>query len=282
MGVRISLNPHKMKLKIMEDFKLKISPARRHFKQRIGQANHFLITTLVGLDGVKSKDYCLSEEFRTSWNPRDVVRSAERSIRFILDASLGWVVDNLDSYFIEANRKPSIIENERIRNEYDGTGRSVNNRFELFYHEARKTCDEIDKYAALVALAIQWRNNIVHFGANNVLDKEYKLILTQYKDFYMNEFRHLDVEKMLKSFESNDNDPSFKEVTSMINAIHKFVELLDAFLLKNLNIERFKDDILEKHCSSHKLAKRKINSLSEKRKEIYLKTMFRQYGFEVE
>lgn len=266
----------------MEVFKLKISPARRHFKQRIGQANHLLITTLIGLDGVKSKKFILPEEFKTSWNPRDVIRSAERSIRFILDASLGWVVDNLDSYFIEANRKPSIIENERIRNGYDGTGRSVNNRFELFYHEASKACDEIDKYAALVALAIQWRNNIVHFGANNELDKEYKLILTKNKDFYMNEFRHLDVVEMLKSFESKDKNPSFKEVTSMINAIHKFVELLDAFLLDSLDIERFKNDILDKHCSSHKLARRKINSLSEKRKKIYFKTMFRQYGFEVE
>ena len=266
----------------MEEIILRISPARRHFKQRIGQANHLLITTLVGLDGVKSKKFTLPEEFRTSWNPRDVVRSAERSIRFILNASLGWVVDNLDSYFIEANRKPSIIENERIRNEYDGTGRSVNNRFELFYHEVRESSNDIAKYAALVALAIQWRNNIVHFGADNELGKEYRSILMQYKAFYMEEFRHLDVVEMLESFDSQDNDPSFKEVTSMINAIHKFVELLDAFLLKSLNIERFKDDILDKHCSSHKLAKRKINSLSEKRKEIYLKTMLRQYGFEVE
>jgi len=268
--------------KVMEEFKLRISPARRHFKQRIGQANHLLITTLIGLDGVKSKKFTLPEEFSTSWNPKCVVRSAERSVRFILDASLGWVVDNLDSYFIEASRKPSIIENDRIRNGYDGTGRSVNNRFELFYNEARKTCNKIDKYAALVALAIQWRNNTVHFGANNELDKEYKLILVQYKTFYMEEFRHLDVAKMLESFESKDKNPSFKEVTSMINAIHKFVELLDAFLLDSLDVERFKDDMLDKHCSSHKLARRKINSLSEKRKEIYLKTMFRQYGFEVE
>ena len=158
----------------------------------------------------------------------------------------------------------------------------MNNKFELFYHEARNTCNEIDKYAALVALAIQWRNTIVHFGADNELDKEYKLILTQNKVFYMDEFRHLDVSEMLKSFESKDKNPSFKEVTSMINAIHKFVELLDAFFLDSLDIERFKEDVLDKHCSNHKLARRKINSLSEKRKEIYLKTMFRQYGFEVE
>ena len=95
-GVRISLSPQQER---MESLKLRLSPARRHFKQRIGQVNHFLITTLIGLDGVKSKEFTLPEEFRTSWNPRSVERSAERSIRFILDASLSWVVDNLDSYF---------------------------------------------------------------------------------------------------------------------------------------------------------------------------------------
>lgn len=266
----------------MNDFKLSISPARRHFKQRIGQVNHFLITTLVGLDGVKNKEFTLSDEFSTSWNPRSVERSAERSIRFVLDASLSWVVDNLDSYFIEANRKPSIIEDERLRNEYDSVGRSVNNRFELFYHEARKYCTEIDKYAALVALAIQWRNNTVHYGADNKLSNEYRLILKKYNVFYMEEFRHLDIDAMLKSFDSEDGHPSFKEVTSMINAIHKYVEHLDVFLLDSLNLERFKWDLLDKHYTNYKQSRRKFNNLTEERKEDYLKTLYRQYGFDID
>ena len=98
----------------------------------------------------------------------------------------------------------------------------------------------------------------------------------------MDEFRHLDVDEMLKSFDSNDGHPSFKEVTSMINAIHKYVECVDKHLLKSLNIERFKKDLLDKHYSKSKQAKRKMNSLSKDRKETYLKTLYRQYGFEVE
>lgn len=266
----------------MDDVRLKISPARRHFKQRIGQVNHFLITTLIGLDGVKGKIFTLPDEFRTSWNPQNMERSVERSIRFILDASLSWVVDNLDSYFVEASRKPSIIESKELNESYTKADRSVNKRFDLFYHEARGTNTNIDKYAALVALAIQWRNNTVHFGANNELDVEYRSLLIQYKEYYANEFRHLDVEKMLKSFDSKDGHPSFKEVTSMINAIHKYVECVDEHLLKSLNIERFKQDLLDRHYAKCKQAKRKINSLVGDRKEAYLKTLYRQYGFEVE
>ena len=266
----------------MDDVRLRISPARRHFKQRIGQVNHFLITTLIGLDGVKSKTFTLPEEFSTSWNPRSVERSAERSIRFILDASLSWVVDNLDSYFVEASRKPSIIESKELNEGYTKADRSVNKRFDLFYHEARESNTDIDKYAALVALAIQWRNNTVHFGANNELDGEYRSLLKKHKSFYMTEFRHLDVDEMLTSFDSNDGYPSFKEVTSMINAIHKYVECVDKYLLKSLDIERFKQDLLDKHCSRCKQARRKMNSLSDDRKDTYLKTLYRQYGFEVE
>ena len=266
----------------MDGLKLKMSPARRHFKQRIGQVNHFLITTLIGLDGVMSKEFIRPKEFSTSWNPRSVERSVERSTRFILDASLAWVVDNLDSYFIEASQKPSIIESEELKESYSKTGRSVNMRFNLFYHETRKSNIEIDKYAALVALAIQWRNNTVHFGANNELDKEYKVLLKKHHDFYMEEFCHLNVDEMLKSFDSKDGHPSFKEVTSMINAIHKYVECVDGYLLGNLDIERFKLDLLDKHYLKCKQARRKMNSLSNNRKETYLKTLYRQYGFEVE
>ena len=266
----------------MEGLKLKISPARRHFKQRIGQANHFLITALIGLDGVKNKKFTLPEEFSTSWNPRSVERSAERSVRFIMDASLSWVVDNLDSYFIEANRKPSIIEDEKLRKNYDESKRSVNNRFELFFQEAR-TCDtKLEKYAALVALAIQWRNNTVHFGAKNELGDEYRSILKKNKDFYKDEFRHLDVDDMLKSFDSADGHPSFKELTSMINAIHKYVECIDGFFLASLNIDRFQQALLDGHYSKCILSKRKFNSLTEERKDAYLKTLYKQYGFTVE
>jgi hypothetical protein len=87
---------------------------------------------------------------------------------------------------------------------------------------------------------------------------------------------------MLKSFDSEDGHPSFKEVTSMINAIHKYVECIDVYLLASLDLERFKQDLLDKHYTKCKQARKKLNNLSNERKETYLKTLYRQYGFEVE
>lgn len=265
----------------MDNYKLNISPARRHFKQRIGQVNHFMITTLVGLDGVKKGEYTLSDEFKTSWNPQDINCSVERSVRFVLDSTLSWVIDNLDSYFIETIRKPSIIESESLELGYNRAKRSVDKRFLAFYNEAKKEVGELDKYAALVALAIQWRNNIVHFAAENIIENEFEVILNANKDFYYREFRHLDIVEMLKSFKTHNVHPSFKEVASMIHGIHKFVEHVDRFLLNHLDIERFKKELIEEHCSEYKNTNKKIKKLSEKRKSVFYQTLFRQYGFEI-
>src|SRR5437773_6835144 len=65
---------------------LRTSPARRTFKQLAGNTNHLLITMLVGLDAVRDGTAQLSEEFATSWNPRDPVRSADRSRELAIKA----------------------------------------------------------------------------------------------------------------------------------------------------------------------------------------------------
>ena len=55
-------------------FELTRTDARATFKDLLGQANHFLITILVGLNGVRSGATQIDEEFRTSWNARSVRR----------------------------------------------------------------------------------------------------------------------------------------------------------------------------------------------------------------
>ena len=89
--------------------KITRSYALKKFKKEIGQANHFLITILVGLDGVKSGKVEKNDEFSAAWNPKDVVASAERSRIYTIKASLAWVVDCLDMYLRLCNRKPRLF-----------------------------------------------------------------------------------------------------------------------------------------------------------------------------
>lgn len=69
-------------------FKLNHSVAQRQFKKRMGQANHFLITILIGLDEVSKGLVKKPDTLDVSWNPKDVKASAERSRVYALNSSL--------------------------------------------------------------------------------------------------------------------------------------------------------------------------------------------------
>ena len=68
--------------------KLSKSKNLKIFKNEIGQANHFLITILVGLDGVHDNKINIKEEFSTSWNPKNRIDSANRSREFAKKSAL--------------------------------------------------------------------------------------------------------------------------------------------------------------------------------------------------
>ena len=224
---------------------LKKSLAYSRLKKKIGQANHFLITILVGLDEVSKGNVTKSETLDAKWDPKDVKVSSLRSRMYVLNASLAWVVDNFDSYVQNCKRKPSIIENRELLSDLDSADRRVNEKFNLLFHRY-EVVGELKLYGALIALGIQWRNVTIHSGGDNVLDVEYKRILLENRDWFNNNFCHLDVDKALESFNERKN-PSLKEVTSIIKAVLRFVEIVDKELIKEINIERYVTDLLDKH-----------------------------------
>ena len=85
-------------------YDLKRTQARAAFKELLGHANHFLITILVGLNGVKCGTVKHDDEFRAAWNPRDAKASAERSRLFALDLALVRAVDSLATYMVRCRR----------------------------------------------------------------------------------------------------------------------------------------------------------------------------------
>lgn len=142
--------------------KIEKSKNLKVFKKEIGQANHFLITILVGLDGIKNGNIDLNEEFRTSWNPKDRVVSTERSRAFAKKSTLAWIVDNIDMYFSMGNEEPKIMRDELITI-MDKNSRSVYRKFTsiIEYYNI----NYID--SAFVDLIICWRNRLMHYKADN-------------------------------------------------------------------------------------------------------------------
>lgn len=265
----------------MEYLILESSYAKRSFKKRIGSANLFLITILVGLDAIESGEIIKSPTFSTSWNPRNMKNSAQRSSRFALNAALSWVIDNLDMYFILTHRKPSIIESVEISNKLSGAGQSVSQKMDTFVSVLLKTdLHDIDKFASLVALGIQWRNNTTHFDADNIISKKYKDVLTasDNKQWFHDNFQGLDIKETLRHFEEGTS-PSFKEITSIIRAVHIFVDQLDSFLISGVDVNRVAVETIQKHYSDSQKRKGYVLNYESERKTSMVKMILLSYGF---
>ena len=219
--------------------KITRSYALKKFKKEIGQANHFLITILVGLDGVKSGKVEKNDEFSVAWNPKDVVASAERSRIYTIKASLAWVVDCLDMYLRLCNRKPRLLS-EVLSDKFNGTGHSVYEKYKLVSDEY--AVNDVDK--AVVDLLICWRNRMVHFDAGNDISKESRnVVATILGEDESVKKTHLDIAQMMDSFDRK-GCPRFKEMAFMTSKTISFVECLDKILLDEVDVLTALDDIL--------------------------------------
>lgn len=217
------------------------------FKKEIGQANHFLITILIGLNGVKSGCINKNIEFSTSWNPKNKISSANRSRDFAKKSALTWVVDNLDMYFRMSYEEPKLVSKLDLQSSLDKNNQSVYNAFKSF--NTYYTLDEIN--TSIVDLMICWRNRLVHYKSDNKPDKEVIKILKDNQEIIKSRHNGMDINIALNRFE-NRQAPSFKEITSMIKALIEYVYSLDKELIANLDMVLYCDKVIIKYLRENK------------------------------
>ena len=223
------------------------SRAFRKFKTEIGQANHFLITIMISLDAVEDGTE-KRESFNTTWNPESKTASVARSKHYAIKSALAWTVDNLDMYLRLCNREPRLYNDDESA-EIADTGHSIYKKFRCVINNHKEL--QLDK-TAYVDLLICWRNNTVHFEAENQLMHDslnyFRNIPTD--DVVANKY-HLDVNQMLERFNSGDC-PTFKEAATLISMTIHFIEELDSILLRDIDQYRFLETSLFKLLKSEK------------------------------
>jgi hypothetical protein len=248
---------------------MKASPAKNEFKNRFGQANHFLITALVGIDGIQTgiiKEK--PESFNTSWNPRDTRRSADRTRVFILKSFLGWAVESLEMYLTELNRKPKLLESETFTSLFSKAGQSV-------YKKTTLIADEIKVDPILIALMevlITWRNYTFHYDIDNEIRESSMQYLIDKTEEVKNRFSGLDINQLKKTWESG-GDFTFKETASLIKATQDFVSSIDSYVLMNLDYERFLTETTQKHFDKNESSLIRYHSFDKDKKKKYLKVL---------
>ncbi|AFA50206.1 hypothetical protein [Acetobacterium woodii] len=244
------------------------------FKREIGQANHYLITILVGLDGVKAGVIEKNEEFSTSWNPKDKVASADRSREFSIKSAMSWTVDNLDMYFRMSYEEPKLINNNSLQKDIDKNNQSVYHSF-LSFGKAYEF-DQIN--SSIVDLMICWRNRLVHYKAENKPLDEVINLLKRDRDKIMERHNGMDILLTLERFEKKQT-PTFKEIASMIKAMIEYVYQLDKQLIEDIDLLAYCDIIIIKYIREN-VDKRlqNIYKKPEKSREKVIWNILSEYG----
>ncbi|WP_157139822.1 hypothetical protein [Roseibium aggregatum] len=256
------------------------TPARSRFKQLLGQANHLIITILVGLDAVENKliTEC-PEHLRTTWAPKDAATSAARSRIMTLEMALVRATDSLDAYIIWSRREPALIQCETPKKSIDTSGRSVAKRFNSLdkYYSQPNIC-----LTALINIMIFWRNELVHSTSEERLDTVHLNTLEENLQWYKNTFQGMDTSRLVNDFRK-ENPPTLKEITSIIRAVHKYIEVLDELQLNQLNPEPYLREVIKNHVNITSKNKMKIiQSIwgrNEEERSRRLKSMLTNYGF---
>lgn len=253
------------------------SKAYRNFKNQIGHANHFLITILVGLDGLEDhSEIRIRSSFHSSWNPKDRNVSITRSREFARNSALSWVVDGLDFYMRSCNTKPKLFSDKDLIKKFNDIGNSV-------YHRC-KTIAEFTKSTpiliAFMELAITWRNNIIHSHANMSIDNTTREILLNNATEINDKFCNLDIKLMLDNFDKKSS-PTFKETASLIKATIDFVTEVDLFLISNIDQNKYLNDVFNYYLSLQKnrdffLAK--LHNCPVNKQMRKLENILRQFG----
>ena len=223
------------------------------FKKKVGQDNHFLITILIELDGVKNGVVTKEDGFKTTWNPPSVEVSALRSRDFAIKGALAWLVDNLDSYFMSTYSKPKLIQNPDFESSYCSANQSVFLRYKVFSdHIINLPSVEM----AFVDLAINWRNRLVHSKANNPILKVSNDVLLSESDYISKNYQGLETRETLNNFLKKET-PKFKEITAIIRACMTFIEKLDWQLVQKLDKKKYVKDVVSYYI--HEVIQMEIN-----------------------
>jgi hypothetical protein len=224
------------------DLYLNESRGRSHFKALLGQANHLIVTALVGLDGVERGLFTAPPpDLHAAWSPQNPVNSARRARRLILDMVLVRAVDSVDVYIRMSRRLPGLIQDDSLRNSVDGAGRSVFQKVAAL--EGRYGSDDPVAFA-MVLVMIAWRNKSAHEEADTNIEARHRDVLRENAEVIASSYRGLDIERLLEGF--NASEPTFKESASLISAAQRFVQMLESILFRDLDQEKYLKELFWK------------------------------------
>lgn len=216
------------------------TPARVQFKKHFGQANHYLVTTLIALHHLNTSSVVAAPpELHASWNPKDKASSISRSRIFVRQSFLGWAVDSIDMYLSLLNRKPNYLQSVSLTGKLDGAKRSVLRKVQAFGEHYNLHPATL----ALIDVLITWRNNVFHELGDNCIGPASLNALTVHASHIEQTYRGLKVDGLSEKAHQG-GALTFKETASLINAAHNFVQEVDEAVICAFDRIRFCTEVV--------------------------------------
>lgn len=214
---------------------------RKRFKENLGNANHLIITSLVGLDAIEREIVTdIPKDMRMAWSPKSPKNSARRSRRLILDMALIRAVDAIDLYIRDAMREPYLIQDGLLRRKIDSAGRSVFKKLDALNTNLPNLNPLL---CALTSVLVSWRNEGAHVESDDTITDAQRMVITDSSAAISERFSALDAQMLMRDYD-DESPPTFKEVASLINVAHHYIENLEEQLFSNLDRDLFLRDLV--------------------------------------
>ncbi len=187
------------------------SPPLRRFLSSVGRVQHHVYTAVVGLCGVEAGTVSKPADLDINWKATDLLGSSREARRFLLQATLVFVAEELGHYASQVlkfrGHQPVAERADRIR-----------------------ALGAVDPdYLGVGSLIVShWRNRIIHRKSKARLTNNERELLVGRKATIASEFKHLDVEALLHQFDANQ--PTLKDVTVLLAMSIRFARLVDTTL----------------------------------------------------
>ncbi len=255
-----------------------ITKAKKEYKKRFGEANHLLITTLIGLDAIERYNIENPPEgFSTTWNPKSRQFSVQRSRLFTIQAFFAHIVDGIDSYFHTLRTlQPQYIEDQTFYNMLDHCSNSTYKKCFAINEYFQNRIDALT--LAIIDLGITCRNNFTHSCSHQKIKSESQITLLSNSEEIKNIYCGLDIKCWLSKYTNDNFDITFKELASFIHASHNFISELDKLIVEKAG-DNFEKRALEYHLSQDMNFKTKYNSSTKNKQRMARNLLKNKYAY---
>lgn len=242
-------------------------------KDAIGQVNHFLLTSMIGLQELRDADPDDLEDLPGQWNPKNQDASITRSQRFVRSATLVWVVDALDALCTAmGSDHPEVFEDETRT--ILGR-RSVAAKVSALAPLHDRVGPRV--HSDLVKVAVLWRNGLVHYTGSERLPQDVRGRIQRMLAADREKFRDLDPIDLLARYTAAEA-PRLKEVASIVQAATSWIMDLDRAVVSLVDPEAHAKRLFKEYLTKPPKRGKFLVADKPKRRRI-LETFLRTNGF---